>query len=84
MLPGYPAGKTAMLPRYPTDTVGEFVRVVRGAEFPPSRVPNSPRLRLIGRLREFANGIRCYRNPVNAAPAIAVFQRSPPVAASRA
>ena len=39
------------------DTVGEFVWAVRGAEFRSSRVPNLTRLRLIGRLREFANSI---------------------------
>jgi len=46
------------------DTVGEFVRPVRGAGFRPPKVPNLTRLRLIGRLQEFANGIRCYLNPV--------------------
>jgi hypothetical protein len=68
MLPGYPAGKTAMLPRYPTDTVGEFVRAVGEAGFPSPRIPILLRLWLIGRLREFANGIHYYRNPLSETP----------------
>jgi hypothetical protein len=36
-------------------TVGEFVRAIEEAVFPSLRVPILARLRLIGRLREFAN-----------------------------
>jgi hypothetical protein len=39
------------------DSVGEFGWAVREAEFRSSSVPNSPKHRLIGRQREFANSI---------------------------
>src|SRR4051812_6114815 len=39
------------------DTVGEIVYVARGAGFLPPMAPNSPRFRMIGGLREFANSI---------------------------
>ena len=45
------------------NTAGEFVWAVRGAGFRPSKAPNSPRLRLIGRRREFASSIKVVETP---------------------
>ena len=37
------------------DTVGEFIRALEGAGFPFPQLPILAKLRLIGRMREFAN-----------------------------
>jgi hypothetical protein len=39
------------------DTVGEFIRALEGAGFPFPKAPILAKLRLIGRMREFANRI---------------------------
>jgi hypothetical protein len=53
-----------------TDTVGEFVQGVGGAGFPSPTSPILTRLRLIGRLWEFADSIRCYGKAAIAASTV--------------
>ena len=51
--------------RVTSDTLGEFGWAVREAEFRSSRALILARRRLIGRLREFANGFRRYSRAEN-------------------
>src|SRR4051812_30169049 len=56
-------GDVAIPPRYPTDTVGEFVRALHLRVSTPLEEPILPKLWMISGGWEFASSMQCYSRP---------------------